>query len=128
MREKLAELHVLAANGILLLEDPDRDPSDPIDIGEAAVTATHDTIIFGVQHDVDGLVEVAVFTGDEPGELPVAYFDGEISNKYGRLILRDVPDENRITLPVDAGPIRVRIFADIERFAERVEILLPGIE
>jgi hypothetical protein len=86
-----------------LLEDPDRHRGgDPIDIGDAEVTVAQDTIMFRVQHSVDGLVATSVFIGDDPGELPVEYFDGEISTKYGCLVLRDVPDENRVTLP--AGP------------------------
>jgi hypothetical protein len=124
VREKLAALQIAASNGVLFVEDADRVEGTPVDIGDAAVTAGADFVIATVRHSVDGLVSVSVFLDDDRPELPVAYFEGPIVTSNGRLIVRDVPGENRITIYVPVGPSRVRIYADADKQPGSVEILV----
>ncbi|WP_067498665.1 hypothetical protein [Actinoplanes sp. TFC3] len=126
-------MELAVSNGVLFIEDADPETAlEPVDIGEAAVTAGDGWLIAKVMQPVDGHVLVVVTRDDGSGEsqekLPVAYFDGTITTRLGRLVVRDVPEENKITAYMNEGPCRIRLFVDTQDFPEQLEILLPAEE
>ena len=127
MRELLASMQIAAANGLLFVEDADTSFRGSLDVGDAPVVATDEVVLVKVVHAVDGLVSVAVVESDGETDLKASVFEGEILVSNGRLRVRDVPEDNILTVGIDPGPCRVRIAVDDPAYPQTVEILVPPL-
>ena len=113
MTEVLASMRVAAANGVLVVEDPD--------------TAAQEAVTVTVRHAVDGLVTVSVLESAEAPAGGHEVFAGEMLLAHGRLRVRDVPGDNLLTVGVDPGACPVRITVDDLASARTVHVLVPPL-
>jgi hypothetical protein len=88
--------------GVAVVGDPDDREPVPTEFGEAAILATNGSVIFKIQHEVDGEATVDVILGDPVDGLTLIH-EGTMSLPAGDLLVSDAGREQQTLAHVAAS-------------------------
>jgi hypothetical protein len=111
--------------GIAVVGDPDDHEPVPTEFGESALLATNGSVIFRIQHEIDGNATVEVTLGDPADGLTLIH-EGKMSLPAGDLLVSDAGREQQSLAHVPPGRYRLRVWVDEQPEPTQVVIALAA--